>query len=183
MAVTRCLLAAFAAGLLSVSQAQAQGATGIISGRVVDSTSLQPIASVQIQLDGTQRGTITRIDGGFVINEVAVGAQRIKVSRIGYRPQTVDVTVRAGTTSTGVQRLGDFKLQWGSATSDSDHEQLFILPEAFADMNFAVITTIAAANHSHGLSLSRPVNSRSFIVNRDGSIDGARPFCWLAIGR
>lgn len=104
------------------------------------------------------------IDGSVGFNYVGIGA-------------------RTGATSTGIQRLGDFKLQWGSATSDSDQEQLFMLPEAFADMNFAVITTIASANHNQGLSLSRPVNARSFIVNRDASIDGARQFYWLAIGR
>ena len=96
MAVTRCLLAALVGGLMSVSQAHAQAANGSISGRVVDSTSQQPISSVQIQLEGTQRGTSSRIDGGFLIPDVPAGSHRIRVSRIGYRPVTTDVTVTAG---------------------------------------------------------------------------------------
>jgi iron complex outermembrane receptor protein len=99
MAVTRYVFAALAGGLWSVAPAFAQG-TGSISGRVVDSTSLQPIASVQIQLEGTQRGTTTRNDGGFLINDVPAGAQRLRVSRIGYRPETREVAVTAGSTVT-----------------------------------------------------------------------------------
>ncbi|MBC7896133.1 MAG: SusC/RagA family TonB-linked outer membrane protein [Cytophagaceae bacterium] len=96
MAVSRCLLAALVGGVLAVQPLQAQGATGSISGRVVDSTSQQPIGSVQIQLEGTQRGTATRQDGGFVLTEVAAGVHRLKISRIGYRPETREVTVSAG---------------------------------------------------------------------------------------
>ncbi|PRP94313.1 gp53-like domain-containing protein [Enhygromyxa salina] len=95
----------------------------------------------------------------------------------------VSIGARPGRTATGIQHLDGFKLQWGQAVSDSDHEQLFSLHEAFADMNFAVITTLAAGNLRQGLSLTRPINSRSFIVDRDGSIDGARAFHWVAIGR
>ncbi|MGQ0649029.1 MAG: SusC/RagA family TonB-linked outer membrane protein [Gemmatimonadaceae bacterium] len=100
MAVTRCLLAALVGGVLCVSPLAAQGANGSISGRVVDSTSLQPLSNVNIQLDGTQRGTATRNDGGFVLSDVPAGVQRLRVSRLGYRPVTQEVTVTAGGTAT-----------------------------------------------------------------------------------
>ncbi|PRQ04258.1 hypothetical protein ENSA5_09070 [Enhygromyxa salina] len=90
---------------------------------------------------------------------------------------------RAGNQSTGVISLGDVQLQWGQAISSSDHEELFSFPQPFRDMDFAVFTTLAVGNHKQMLSVTRPVNSRSFIVDRDGSIDGARAFYWLAIGR
>ncbi len=95
MAFTRCLLAALVGGVVSASQIAAQ-ATGSISGRVVDSTSQQPLSSVNIQLDGTQRGTQSRIDGGFLLSDVPAGLQRLKVSRLGYRPVTTEVNVTAG---------------------------------------------------------------------------------------
>lgn len=74
-------------------------------------------------------------------------------------------------------------LQWGKATSTSDFEEVFRLHTAFADMNFSVITTMIGDNMGYGLSLTRPVNTRSFIVDRDGSVNGKRSFYWLAIGR
>lgn len=87
------------------------------------------------------------------------------------------------TATSAVVRLGDFKLQWGRATSTSDYEQLFDFPESFKDMNFAVVTTLAASGFKQGLSLTRPINARSFVVDRDSDIDGSRAFYWLAVGR
>jgi iron complex outermembrane receptor protein len=100
MGFTRCLIAALMGGVLSASQVAAQGATGSISGRVVDSTSLQPLQSVNIQLEGSQRGTQSRVDGGFLLNEVPAGTARLRVSRLGYRPSTIDVNVTAGQQTT-----------------------------------------------------------------------------------
>lgn len=74
-------------------------------------------------------------------------------------------------------------LQWGKATSTSDYEQAFSLHSSFADTNFSVITTFSSANMPYGLSLTRPVNNRSFIIDRDGDIDGNRDFFWMAVGR
>lgn len=98
MAVIRRLVVALACGVLSVTQLPAQGVTGSIAGRVVDSTSQQPLSSVQVQLVGTQRGTITRNDGGFLIPDVPAGPHRVRVTRIGYSPQEREVIVAAGGT-------------------------------------------------------------------------------------
>ncbi len=137
---------------------------GLITVTEADVRSALSIAS----LDGPgRRLTVNRhndINGSIDFNYVVVGP-------------------RPGAQVGGVAALGDVKLQWGRGTSKSDHEELFTLPEPFVDMDFAVFTTLAAGNHKQMLSLTRPVNSRSFIVDRDGSIDGARAFYWLAIGR
>ena len=98
MAVTRCVLAAMIGGLLSVSPLAAQGTTGTISGRVVDSTSQQVLSNVTVQIEGSQRGTLTRNDGGFRLQGVPVGSVRVRVARIGYAPQTREVTVVANET-------------------------------------------------------------------------------------
>lgn len=93
MAVIRCLLAALLGGLLTVSQLPAQGTGGTISGRVVDSTSQQPLANVQVQVVGTPRGALSRNDGTYTILGVSAGAQTLRVTRIGYTPQTRLVSV------------------------------------------------------------------------------------------
>ncbi len=99
MAVTRCLLAVLVGGLLTVSQLPAQGAGGTISGRVVDSTSQQPLANVQVQIVGTPRGALTRADGGFTIVGVAAGSPTVRATRLGYNPQNKTVTVADGQTA------------------------------------------------------------------------------------
>ncbi|HET7187411.1 MAG TPA: SusC/RagA family TonB-linked outer membrane protein [Gemmatimonadaceae bacterium] len=96
MSMVRCLTRAAALSLLFVSQLGAQGSTGTITGRVVDSASRQPLSAVSLRLVGTQRGAMTREDGSFTLPGVPAGAQRVRASRIGFGPQVRDVNVPAG---------------------------------------------------------------------------------------
>jgi TonB-linked SusC/RagA family outer membrane protein len=98
--MVRCLSRALAFSLLCAASLGAQGSTGIVSGRIVDSASRQPLSSVSVRLVGTQRGTMSREDGTFSLPGVPVGAQRIRASRIGFGPQERAVSVTAGTNST-----------------------------------------------------------------------------------
>lgn len=95
MKVIRGLLAAAVCGLFMSNPLQAQG-RGTITGRVVDSTSQLPMQSVTVTIEGTQRGAITRIDGGFTLADVQAGTVRLRVVRIGYTPQLKDVSISAG---------------------------------------------------------------------------------------
>ncbi len=100
MKVIRGLMAAAVGGLILVNPLQAQGARGAISGRVVDSTSQLPMQSVTVTIEGTQRGAVTRVDGGFNLNDLPAGTARLRVTRIGYTPQVKDVAVVPGQTAT-----------------------------------------------------------------------------------
>ena len=99
MAAVRCLIAAAVVGITLGSDLAAQG-TGSISGRVVDSTTQQPVANATVSVVGTQIGGQTRLDGRYFLNNVPTGAQRIRVARIGYGAQESPVTVIAGGTAT-----------------------------------------------------------------------------------
>ena len=85
-------------GLVLAMPLAAQSGTGIISGRVIDSASRQPLAAVSVRVSGTTNGSLSRSDGSFVIGGVRAGAQRLRVTRIGFAAQTRDVTVSAGGT-------------------------------------------------------------------------------------
>jgi TonB-dependent starch-binding outer membrane protein SusC len=98
--MVRCLSRALAFSLLCAASLGAQGSTGVISGRVLDSASRQPLSSVSVRLIGTQRGTMTREDGSFTLPAVPVGAQRVRASRIGFGPQERAVNVTGGGTAT-----------------------------------------------------------------------------------
>lgn len=96
MAMVRCLSRALALSMLVAAQLGAQGATGTITGRVVDSASRQPLSAVSLRIVGTARGTMTRDDGSFVLPAVPAGVQRLRASRIGFSPAVQDVRVPAG---------------------------------------------------------------------------------------
>ena len=84
--------------LLTAGQANAQG-TGRVSGRVVDSATAGVLANASVTVVGTQTGTYTRNDGGFLLPSVAAGVQRLRIARIGYTAKEVTVTVTAGQTA------------------------------------------------------------------------------------
>ena len=95
MAVVRGLFGATVVGGL-VWAVPALAQTGTITGRVVDSTTQQPLNAATIRIDGTQRGAQTREDGSFVLAAVPTGRQTLRVSRIGYAAQLSPITVNAG---------------------------------------------------------------------------------------
>ncbi|RLD78413.1 MAG: hypothetical protein DRJ10_10390, partial [Bacteroidetes bacterium] len=71
--------------------------TGTIKGTVKDQGGVLPGANVKIE--GTSSGTITNMEGVFVLENVPVGELTIKVSFIGYAPQSETVTVESGKTT------------------------------------------------------------------------------------
>ena len=104
MSCPRALIATLISGLLCVT-AGAQAPPGSITGRVVDSTSQQPIVNVNVAVDGTSRGAITRSDGSFLLAAIPAGTYRVRATRIGYVSQTLVVAVSAGAPSTVQFRL------------------------------------------------------------------------------
>ena len=98
MAVTRSALAVILGGILAASPLAAQNATGIVTGRVVDSASRQPLSAVSVRVVGTTNGALTRMDGSFTIALVGAGTHQMRASRIGFAAQTRTVVVQAGGT-------------------------------------------------------------------------------------
>jgi iron complex outermembrane receptor protein len=99
MPVIRSLLTAMFVSAVLVSDLSAQG-RGTITGKVVDTLSQAGLSNATVQVVGTARGVLTRTDGSFTLSDVPVGAQRVRVARIGYAPQQREVTVSVGTTVT-----------------------------------------------------------------------------------
>ncbi len=96
MRLLRYVIPAFTGSLMCAAQLVAQDTTGTITGRVVDSTSQQPLAGVNVSIVGTQVRAVTRPDGGFTLGGLVARVYRLRAARIGYTPQDRDVTVPAG---------------------------------------------------------------------------------------
>ena len=100
MALTRCALVAALASIVVTAPLAAQAGTGIVTGRVVDSASQQPLVSATIRVIGTTSGALTRNDGTYTLSGIRPGPQQLRVTRIGFAAQVRPITVTAGGTVT-----------------------------------------------------------------------------------
>jgi TonB-dependent starch-binding outer membrane protein SusC len=91
------LVAAFVCGAFT-SSAFAQ-ATGNVRGRVTEAATGRPIASVQVFIPGTSKGTLTGGNGEFSITGVNVGDVNITAQIIGHNTQQKRVNVTSGGTA------------------------------------------------------------------------------------
>ncbi len=66
------------------AQAAPAPRAGTIAGRVVDGETGEPIADVQVRLEGTTRSLVTDKDGRFEIADVDEGTHDLSVSMVGY---------------------------------------------------------------------------------------------------
>jgi len=120
--------------------ARAEARAGVVSGRVTDARSGEPLVGVAVSVVGTQQGATTGNDGTYRIAGLAAGAHTITARRIGYAPITRTVTVSDNATATV-----DFALQ----SSAVGLEQLVITGTAGNQTRAAqgaVISTVDASD-------------------------------------
>ncbi|MFW5955352.1 MAG: TonB-dependent receptor, partial [Rhodothermales bacterium] len=94
-------LCALLLALVFVSAAPtAASAQGKIAGRVTEAGTNQPLAGVNVFIEGTQQGTTTDADGNYVVVNVRPGEYVLVFSFIGFRTQRMtDVRVVTGQTT------------------------------------------------------------------------------------
>lgn len=68
--------------------------TGVVSGRVVDATSLLGVEGAAVMVVGTSIRSTTGSDGGYMLRGVAVGRAAIRAQAVGFAPRTQSVDVR-----------------------------------------------------------------------------------------
>jgi len=79
--------------------------TARIRGRVVDSSSGEPIAAASVTIRGTPRQVMTDAWGVFTLSDLSAGEHTLVIERLGYQTATVPVTLRAGQDTSIVVRL------------------------------------------------------------------------------
>lgn len=62
--------------------------SGIINGKVIDSSTQNPLVGVNVQIEEYELGTTTNEYGYFVLENVSIGTHHITFSMIGYEKQT-----------------------------------------------------------------------------------------------
>ena len=86
---TGCLLA------VASRPARAQDAprTGVVAGTVVAAQSLRPLPGAQLQIVGTQQGTVADNDGRFRLTQLTGSSVSVVVRFLGYLPKTTTLQV------------------------------------------------------------------------------------------
>lgn len=79
--------------LLALGGGEAWGQEGNLTGLVVDARTGQPLANVQVSVDGTHRGTLTNEEGRFLITGLEPGEVTVSLVRMGYGTVTRSVQV------------------------------------------------------------------------------------------
>src|SRR5512143_1574672 len=90
--------------LLLLPVASAAQQVGIVTGRVTDEGG-QPLAGVQLVIQGTGLGTLSTPNGRYQIQRVPVGAQTVRATYVGYATTSKPVTVTAGSIVTADLQL------------------------------------------------------------------------------
>ena len=115
----KCLIAAFAAMLMSVA-AFAQVTTSALGGRVVDANGEPVIGAAVVathEPSGTVYGVVTNEDGRYAINGMrAGGPYKVEFSCLGYQTLTyTDVTLQLAETSALNGQLNEDSMMLGEA--------------------------------------------------------------------
>jgi hypothetical protein len=78
------LIAASLATLVNISSLQADQKVGTITGRIVNSTTLEPLPGASVMVVGTQLGAATNINGEYTIKNVPTGVYSLRAMLIGF---------------------------------------------------------------------------------------------------
>lgn len=90
-----CLIT-FLAACTAFGPSLAAQQAGQLGGLVTDRKSGAPLAEAQVLLPGVGRSAISDAKGRFRFAGIPAGRQRVIAQRIGYRPDTSEVTILAG---------------------------------------------------------------------------------------
>ncbi|MEQ8926594.1 MAG: TonB-dependent receptor [Fulvivirga sp.] len=81
-------------GFSGISLAQ----TGSVSGSVIDTDTNEPLIGATILIKGTNKGSISDLNGQYLIKSVPVGKQTVLITYIGYEKIEQEVEVQADQT-------------------------------------------------------------------------------------
>jgi len=80
-----------------------------LKGKVVSASTDEPLIGASVLLAGTNKGTVTDVDGMFSLKDVPSGAQTLEISYLGYQTRTIQIDVP----SSGMIDLGTIELEEG----------------------------------------------------------------------
>ncbi|MGH7539890.1 MAG: TonB-dependent receptor domain-containing protein, partial [Gemmatimonadota bacterium] len=142
--------AAALAALASLGLAAGLAAQGEVAGRVLDASSLEPMAGVQVSVPGTGLGTLTDEAGAFTLGGLTGAQATLRFQHLGYR--TITRTVAIGTTDIEVQLTPEaIALDEIVVTGTAGERRARAIGNAVGRLNAEEITEVAPPLDVQGL--------------------------------
>ena len=143
--------------LLMPGEANAQSA-GVISGRVLDASTGQPVVGARVVVVGTNIAAQTNSTGNYVLRGVPPGPATIRITSIGYGERTESVTVGAAqTASLDLQLRPQAVMLTGVVVTATGEQRRVELGNAIARVNATeVVKTSAVSNMADLLTARAP---------------------------
>ncbi len=96
----RYVVTAAAFFVMAGGAAAQNGQPGRVTGRVVNEQNGEGVPGAQVYVPGTGRGTLTGVDGRYMVLGVPAGTHEVAVQMIGYAPKTVTGVMVSGDENT-----------------------------------------------------------------------------------
>lgn len=95
--MTRLLILTILLLPFTLSAQEEPAETGILTGRVLNAVTAEPLPVATVQIVGTSLGAAADPGGAFTIRGIPVGTYQVRASLVGFQPQVVtDVVIRSG---------------------------------------------------------------------------------------
>jgi TonB-linked SusC/RagA family outer membrane protein len=140
----------------AATTAVAQTQQGIITGRVTDAGTSQPIANAQILVVGSTAGAQSNADGQYTVRGLPAGAMELRVLRVGYIESRRRVTVVAAQSTTLDFRLNAVPVTLNPVVSTATGEQRRVeVGNSIAQVNAAEVVQKSAVTNVADLLTAR----------------------------
>ena len=138
------------------------GTVGKVAGRVTDAENGDPVIGAAVQIEGTTLGAAADLNGDFFILNIPPGMVNVRVTAIGYAPQTVQ----------GIQIISDqtSTINFALSPESLQGEEVVIVAERRlieADRTFATSTV-----SSQDIGALPVVNLSQVVELQAGVVDG-----------
>ena len=152
-----CLTAVLALAVAVPATAQQAGR---LQGTIVDRETQQPLSGAQVSVEGHGIGTLTNVEGRYLLMNVPAGSHTIRVTLLGYEGQTQQVTVPAGGSATADFSLGETAIAL---------EEIVVTGTAAATRRREVGTSIEAVS-ARELELAPIANPQQALAGRAAGV-------------
>src|SRR5688572_7523988 len=139
--------------------AQAQGT---ITGRVVQSSTLRPLAGAQVSIPGSGIGALANNDGRFLLVNVPVGQRVVRVEIIGFGQQEQTVTVTQGQTV-----AADFTLE----TQALGLDEIVVTGTAGGQQRRAIGNVVGSLNTERKLESTAPASLQQMLAGQVAGVN------------
>jgi len=127
--MTRKLIFLLSLLILVTSQigwARQQGAPARLQGVVTDSTTGLPLQGAHVFIAGSMTGSITDSEGRYTLERVPMGAHRLYVSMLGFRPDFRDIMLRSSRVYTFDFELAEDIIQAGEIVVEAERDDKWL---------------------------------------------------------